>query len=123
MVALHAVRPDRDQKVSLGLTLNTFCHREHFKLMRYRDQRLSQHLIVGVFVNVSGKVAIDLYQIKEEILKVAKRRHSRPEIIERKRQTVGLHFFHETNYNFWQLHCAVFADLKDQPIRMKRRTG
>ena len=91
--------------------------------MRNRDQRLSQHLIVGVLVNVSGKVAIDLYQIKEEILKMAKRRHSRPEIVQCKCETMGLHFFHETNYDFGQLHRAVFADLKNQPIRMKRRTG
>ncbi len=62
MVALNAAHPDRDQKIGLGLALNTFCHCEHFKLMRNRDQRLSQHLIVGVLVNVSGKVTIDLYQ-------------------------------------------------------------
>jgi hypothetical protein len=60
VVALDAVRPDRDQEIGLGLDLNTFCHRKHFKLMHDRDQRLSQHLIVGVSVNVSDKVAIDL---------------------------------------------------------------
>ena len=92
MAALNAVHPDRDQKIGLSLALNTFCRCEHFKLMRNRDQRLSQHLIVGVLVNVSGKVAIDLYQIKEEILKMAKRSQESAEP-------------HETQN--WPIHCPA----------------
>ena len=52
--------------------------------MRDGYQRFGEHLVVRVVVDVSGKVAVDLQQIKEEILEVAKGGHPCPEIMESK---------------------------------------
>ena len=89
-IALQAIHPHRAQQLRLGHGFDRLGHGEHLEMLANRQQRRGQHLIVAVAVDVADELAVDLQDVKEEILEIADGGIARAEIIQRKGNAFGL---------------------------------
>src|SRR6056297_452562 len=83
IIALKKIDPEIAEGHGIGLRFDELGHREHVELLRDRDDRAGQDLVVGILRDAADELAIDLENVELELLEVPQRRVTRTEIIKR----------------------------------------